>query len=98
MEQATADATRTTAEVARSYFDAIARRDPDAAAAHWSFDGVDDFVAVGILRGPDEVRAFFRDLFAALPDFELIVDRVTAEGRVAAVQWRSSGTHTGGPL
>lgn len=98
MAQAAAETTRTAADVARSYFDAIAARDPDAIAAQWSFEGVDDFVAIGILRGPDEIREFFQGVFAAMPDIETVVERITADDRVAAVQWRSSGTHTGGPF
>jgi steroid delta-isomerase-like uncharacterized protein len=64
-------------------------------AGHWHLDGVDDLVPVGVLRGPDEVRSFFRDLFAALPDAEMVVDRVVADSHAAAVQWRMSGTFDG---
>ena len=85
-------------DVARSYFEAVSARDPDAMAAHWHEDGVDDIVAAGVLRGPDEVRAFFTELFAAVPDFEFVVERVTAGDRAAAVQWRASGTFDGGPF
>ena len=83
-------------DVARSYFDAVIARDPNAMAEHWHPDGVDDLVPVGILRGPDEVRALFDELFRAMPDFEFVVERVTADERVAAVQWRASGHFTGG--
>ena len=31
------------------------------------------------LDGPEGVRAFFRDLFAAMPDFAFAVESVTAE-------------------
>jgi steroid delta-isomerase-like uncharacterized protein len=87
-----------TEDVARSYFEAAAARDPDRMASHWAAEGVDDLVPIGILRGPDEVRAFFTEFFAAVPDFEFVVERVTADGRVAAVQWRASGTFDGGPF
>lgn len=91
-------AARTPEEVARSYFAAAAAGDVDAMAAHWSPDGVDELTSIGILRGPEEVRRYFSDLFAALPDNELVVERITADDRVAAVQWRSTGTHSGGLL
>ena len=94
---ATREKASTAAEVAESYFAAVSARDADAMAAHWSADGVDDLVPVGILRGPEEVRAAFRELFTAIPDLEFVVERITADDRVAAVQWRASGTHTGGP-
>jgi steroid delta-isomerase-like uncharacterized protein len=85
-------------DVARSYFEAVAARDPSAMASHWSADGVDDVVPIGILRGPDEVRDFFAGLFAAIPDFEFVVERITAGESAAAVQWRATGTFDGGPF
>ncbi|MBX5469768.1 MAG: ester cyclase [Thermoleophilaceae bacterium] len=87
---------RGAAEVARSYFEALGRRDPEAAAAHFADDGIDDVVPIGVLRGPAEVRAFFEDTFRAFPDFEFRVERVVVEGDVASVEWRASGTHSGG--
>lgn len=85
-------------DVARSYFEAVAARDPDAMASHWSADGVDDLVPIGILRGSGEVRDFFAGLFAAIPDFEFVVERITAGESTAAVQWRATGTFDGGPF
>jgi steroid delta-isomerase-like uncharacterized protein len=87
-----------TEDVARSYFEAAAARDPDGMASHWSADGVEDLVPIGILRGPAEVRGFFTELFTAVPDFDFVVERITANERVAAVQWRASGTFEGGPF
>ncbi len=84
------------AEVATSYFGAMTARDADAVASHWHDDGVDDIVPVGILRGPGEVREFFAEVFAAVPDAEVVVERVVAEEGVAVVQWRLSGTFSGG--
>lgn len=86
------------ADVAASYFQAVADRDPDAMASHWSSEGVDDLVPVGVLRGPGEVRDFFRGLFAALPDAEMTVEQISADERVAAVQWRLGGTFSGAPF
>ena len=87
-----------TAEVAGSYFAAAAARDAGGMASHWSDEGVDELVPVGVLRGPGEVRSFFTELFTAIPDFEFVVERITAAGGVAAVQWRASGTFSGGPF
>jgi steroid delta-isomerase-like uncharacterized protein len=83
---------------ARSYWEAIANRDPRAIAEHWSEDGVDDIVPVGPLRGPEEIGAFFRELFAAAPDLETTVTRVVAGEREAAVEWRMAGHFTGEPF
>jgi steroid delta-isomerase-like uncharacterized protein len=83
---------------ARGYFDAIAQRDVDAMLEHWSDEGVIDLVPLGILRGRDEIRAFFTELFTAFPDFETTVARVAAGQDDVAVEWRSRGHFTGGPF
>src|SRR5829696_4346814 len=76
------DALRSSAEqVARSYFEAVSERDAQKMAEHWDPQGVDDIVPFGIFRGPDEIRGFFDELFAAVPDAETIVDRVIADDR-----------------
>ena len=85
-------------EVARSYFEAITARDAAAAAAHFHADGIDDIVPVGVLRGPEAVRKFFAEMFAALPDATMTVERIVADNDVAAVQWRIAGTFDGGPF
>jgi steroid delta-isomerase-like uncharacterized protein len=85
-------------EHARSYFEAVANRDTTAMAGHWRSDGVDDLVPLGPLRGTDEIVAFFRELFQAVPDIETTVTRVVAGETQAAVEWRMSGHFTGGPF
>ena len=44
-------------EKVRSYFGAMDDATPDAMVAHWREDGVEDIVAVGVLRGRDELAA-----------------------------------------
>jgi steroid delta-isomerase-like uncharacterized protein len=83
---------------ARSYFEAIARRDTRAMVEHWREDGVDDIVPLAPLRGHAEITAFFRELFAAMPDVEMTVTRVVAGEREAAVEWRAAGNFTGEPF
>ena len=85
-------------EVARSYFDAVTARDPAGMAAHWHEEGVDELVPVAVLRGPAEVESYFTEVFAALPDLDFRVQNVVADERRAAVEWRATGTFTGGPL
>ena len=85
-------------ETARRYFAALQARDPDAMAACWSEDGVEDIVPLRVMRGPDEVREFFAGLFSALPDAETTVHNVVASDRQAAVEWRTVGTFTGAPF
>jgi steroid delta-isomerase-like uncharacterized protein len=79
----------------RSYFDALAARDPKTAVEHWSEDAVDEPVPIGPLRGRDAIQGFLRDLWAAVPDLETTVGRVVAGEHNAAVEWRMRGTFNG---
>jgi predicted ester cyclase len=88
-------ATRTPADVARAVFDAVSKRDLDGIVAAGAPGYVDDFVAIGEIRGHDAVRAFFGELFAAFPDFTMTVDRIVADDTTAVVQWHAAGTFTG---
>ena len=83
---------------ARSYFEAVASRDVDGMVKHWKEDGVVDLVPIGILRGQEEISAFFRELFAAFPDAETTVTRVAAGQNEVAVEWRMSAHFTGAPF
>jgi steroid delta-isomerase-like uncharacterized protein len=89
-------AARTPADVARATLDAVSRRDPDGIVATGAPGFVDDFVAIGEIRGQDAVRAFFRELFAAFPDFTMTVDKIVADDTAAVVQWHAAGAFTGG--
>ena len=82
---------------ARSYFDAVAKRDPEAMSTHWADDIVEEIPGVGVLRGPGEVKSYFQDLFAAVPDAEMTVQRVVADDTRAVVEWRLRGTFSGAP-
>ena len=95
---ATETKVRTPEETVRSYFDAVGRRDPEAMAEHWSEDGIEEILPVGIFRGPEEVKAWFTELFTAVPDFDMTLDRVLAHENNVLVQWRATGAFTGGPL
>lgn len=89
-------APRRPAELAHSYFAAVAARDAAAQLEHWHPEGIVDLVPIGIRRGHAEICAFFAELYGAIPDLETIVDSVVADDRRAAVQWRMSGTFSGG--
>ena len=95
---ATEQTVRTPEETVRSYFDAVIARDPDAMAEHWAEEGIEEILPVGIFRGPQEVKAWFSELFAAMPDFEFTVERMLAQENDVLVQWRAVGTFSGGPL
>jgi steroid delta-isomerase-like uncharacterized protein len=82
----------------RSYFDAISRHDVEAVAEHWSPDGVEDIVPLGVFRGPDQIAEMFRGLIASTPDLETTVSRVVADDRHGVVEWRMVGTFSGAPF
>ena len=73
------------------------QRDATAMADHWSEDGVEDMVPVGVLRGRAELRAQFASLFAAMPDARTTVTRLIAGEQDCAVEWRVEGTFDGQP-
>ena len=97
-ERTGAPSAGTPADLARSYFAAVAARDASAQLAHWHPEGIVDLVPVGIRRGEAEIGAFFRELYGAIPDLETVVEAVVADERRAVVQWRMSGHFTGGPF
>ena len=87
----------TAAEAARRDFDALQNRDPDGMAAAYAEDAVVEFVPLElVLRGREELRQFFVELFAAVPDLETTYEIVATSGDTAVVEWRNRGTHTGG--
>jgi steroid delta-isomerase-like uncharacterized protein len=86
------------AEVAGRIFEALGRRDLDAVGRLQHDEVVDDFVAIGVYRGKPAVRAFFEELFAALPDGKLTPQRILADREHATVQWRIVGTFSGAPF
>ena len=85
-------------EVAAALFAALNARDLDAVAALQHDDVFDHFVVIGDYRGKPAVRAFFEELFGALPDGRLDVVRITGDAEYATVQWRATGRFTGAPF
>jgi steroid delta-isomerase-like uncharacterized protein len=81
--------------VVSDYFDALARRDVEAMAALWAADGVDHISGQVDAAGPNGVREYFTELFAAFPDFALTVRSTVSENDRTAVHWTATGTHLG---
>jgi len=90
--------TRTVEETARAAFDAFMAHDTDGCLEHWHPEGIQDWVALGVFRGHDEIRKLFDGVFGAVPELEMVVETVTAEDRRCVIQWRSSGKHDGKPF
>ena len=83
------------ATVGRAYFEAVGRRDLDAMTAFYEPGGTGEIHGLVELHVPDSYRAWFGDLFAAFPDFELEIVEIVAEGNKAVVRWSAIGTFNG---
>lgn len=83
-------------QVAEAIFAALRRHDMTAVEQHTHPDVVDDFVPLGIFSGQPAVRGLFEEVFAAFPDFDIEIQHLAGDDRHAVVQWRLSGTFTGG--
>ena len=88
-------ASATPADLARQIFAMLNARDLDGIARLQHEDVVDDFVVLRVVQGRAEARRFFEGLFAAFPDFQLNVLRVTGSGDMAVVEWEAEATFTG---
>ena len=94
---ATKTQTRTPVKIVRELFeDVLNRRDADAMTEYWAEDIVDE-LPVGTMRGREQVRAYFAETFAALPDFHIEVEHIVGEGETVFVKWCVTGTFSGQP-
>jgi predicted ester cyclase len=84
-----------TAEVARSYFEAVGRQDLDAMEAHYEPGGGGPIHGLVELRVGDNYRQWFGNLFRAFPDWKFEILDIVAEGERAAVEWHATGTFSG---
>ncbi len=92
---ASGDTTTDAAGIARAYFEAVGRHDLDAMTNFYEPGGTGEIHGLVELQVPTSYRAWFGDLFAAFPDFELEIVEVIAEGDKAVVRWRADGTFSG---
>ena len=93
--------TRTLSERTREIFSAIFDdRDLSDPYRYWTDDSVDYFLAAGReVRGAQALAQWFRDLFAAVPDWKLSVENTVDDGvDQVVVQWHATGTFTGAPF
>jgi predicted ester cyclase len=84
-----------TAEVARSYFEAVARQDVDAMEAHYEPGGGGPIHGLVDLKVGENYREWFEALFRAFPDWKFEVLNLVADGERAAVEWRATATFDG---
>lgn len=85
------------AELMRTAFEGLAARDPDRVTAISDEQTYNDFVVLGPVVGKTNIRAFFVELFAAVPDLQFEVVRILDAGENTAIgEWRIRGTFSGG--
>ncbi len=82
-------------QVVRDYFEALARKDADGAAAMWREGCVDRLHGIAELRAPAGVRDYFTELFEAFPDWRVEVVELVASDELVAVRWRTRAAFTG---
>jgi steroid delta-isomerase-like uncharacterized protein len=93
--------TRDLSAGAREIFSAIFDdRDLSDPYRHWTDDSVDHFLAAGkTVRGAHALAQWFRELFAAVPDWSLEIENTVDDGvDQVVVQWHATGTFTGAPF
>jgi steroid delta-isomerase-like uncharacterized protein len=83
-------------EVVRGLFEALNQRDLDALYDYWA-EKLVAYWPFGTHRGRAEVRAYFAELFSAVPDCRIHVENIAGEGDTVFVRWRMTGTATGTP-
>lgn len=80
-------------------FEALSRRDAEGMKASYADDAVIEFVPLGVvLRGSDELKRFFTELFTAVPDLETNYEVAAVSDGTVVVEWRIHGNFTGGPF
>lgn len=77
-------------------FDALNRRD-FSNPTYWGPNTVYNLGSSGVLRGREEIVAYFREMVEAMPDLVMEVERVMEDGPITVVQWNASGTFDGKP-
>jgi hydroxyacylglutathione hydrolase len=78
-----------------AYFDALTRHDLDAIASAWAPDGHCHVAGQADAAGPDGVRAYWAELFGAVPDFRIAIDEIIGDDDQVAVKWSATGTFAG---
>jgi predicted ester cyclase len=86
---------KTTAEVGRAYFNAIADGDLDLAVSLWEPGGDDRIHGIVEMKAPEGIKAYFNSMFDAIPDFNFEILEFATSGKRAACRWRITGTFLG---
>ena len=84
-------------DLVRSTIDAINDHDVTRLRTFWTAETVERFPD-RTCTGPDEIGAYFQDLFDAVPDVRMEILGIAENGETVLLHWRATGTHTGGPF
>ena len=82
------------AELIRWAFEILNRHDPGSLAQLYTAETVERFPD-RTCHGGDEIVAYFEDVFAAVPDWNIQVVGLAEQGEHVFVQWHMTGTHSG---
>jgi steroid delta-isomerase-like uncharacterized protein len=83
------------ADLVRDLFARLNDHDTESLGELWAADGVERFPD-GECRGAEEITAYFRRVFAALPDYHMEIEALVEQGDEVFARWHLTGTHTGG--
>lgn len=83
-------------EKVRALFETLNQRNPDALWEFWA-DDIVNYWPHRTYRGRAEVRGYFEEVFAAVPDYQVHVEKIAGHEDTVFVQWRLTGTATGRP-
>ena len=90
------EATRGTIDVVKAHMEAEDRQDLDATLATFTDDCYYRVMGLGIeLRGKDQIRRWYEDLFEAVPDFRNSEERYWESGGEVFFEAFMEGTHRG---
>ncbi len=95
MSTKTKQASTETAEIARSYFEAVGRQDLDTMESMYEPGPIGRIHGLVELEVGGNYRQWFGNLFRAFPDWKFEILDIVAEGERAAVEWRATGTFSG---
>ena len=84
----------TNTELAEQIFAAINAHDVDALRELWA-DGVEERFPDKTCHGKEELSAYFKGLWAAMPDFNMQLVSAVEDGETVFARWTLTGTHTG---
>lgn len=82
------------ADLVRQAFDALNRKDLAFVRKFWNAETVEQFPD-RTCRGDEEIAKYFSEVFAAIPDWNIRIVDLAAQGDHVFVQWHLTGTHQG---